>query len=186
VIRTSYDAPDTLKRPADWREFAACRGADDLMYPDSSTRAVEEAKAVCRRCPVIEQCLRRALETREIFGVWGGLDEKERLKILRRRGIRVEEPVEPKPPQTFESVWTDRHRPGDDGHIGWSGAVPVHVGGTYHTPQQISFRLDRGRPPFGVVRRTCVVDGCVHPKHLRDQRERDEARQAAVRAAVAV
>lgn len=49
-----------------------CRENDpDLWFSDSPT-GVEEAKALCRGCPVVEQCLSGALERREPWGVWGG------------------------------------------------------------------------------------------------------------------
>ncbi|WP_330241965.1 WhiB family transcriptional regulator [Streptomyces sp. NBC_00525] len=75
-----------------WRMHAACRGADpDLFFPIGSTGPaivqVEEAKAVCRRCPVQEECLRWALDNNQDTGVWGGLGEGER-RALKRRSRR--------------------------------------------------------------------------------------------------
>lgn len=187
MIRTSYDAPRTLTRADDWRDAAACRDAGDLMFPDNNPTGIASAKTLCNICPARAECLDWALDTRETFGVWGGLSEAERLRILRQRSAdSAEQHVEPRPVNTHQSVWNDRHRLLDDGHIGWTGAVPIHIAGGYYTPQQISFRIDRGRPPAGVVRRTCEVEGCVHPKHLRDQQERDAARRAAAGAVVAV
>ncbi|WP_457659213.1 WhiB family transcriptional regulator [Streptomyces microflavus] len=48
---------------------------------------IEEAKAVCRRCPSMEQCLQWALENGQDQGVWGGLSEDER-RALKRRAAR--------------------------------------------------------------------------------------------------
>ena len=72
-----------------WRMHAACRDEDpDLFFPIGSTGPalgqVEEAKAVCRRCPVQEECLRWALENNQDAGVWGGLGESERRALKRR------------------------------------------------------------------------------------------------------
>ncbi|GGT78549.1 MULTISPECIES: WhiB family transcriptional regulator [Streptomyces] len=77
----------------DWRIKAACRDEDpDLFFPVGSTGPsslqAQEAKTVCRRCPVREQCLAWAMEERQDFGVWGGLDEAER-RALRRRAARA-------------------------------------------------------------------------------------------------
>lgn len=68
-----------------WRQRAACRGVDpDIFYPVTDEDA-EDAKAICRACPVQEACLEWALRVREKDGVWGGATERERRRILRRR-----------------------------------------------------------------------------------------------------
>jgi WhiB family redox-sensing transcriptional regulator len=66
-----------------WRGKAACKGTDpDIFYPVNEDGA-EEAKAVCRGCPVRRQCLEYALANLEKEGVWGGLTVRERRAILR-------------------------------------------------------------------------------------------------------
>ena len=50
---------------------------------------IEEAKAVCRRCEVVDACLAWALETGQDAGVWGGLSEDERRALKRRNRIRT-------------------------------------------------------------------------------------------------
>jgi WhiB family redox-sensing transcriptional regulator len=47
-----------------------------------------QAKAVCGRCKVVETCLDWAMESGQVFGVWGGLSEDER-RALKRRKARV-------------------------------------------------------------------------------------------------
>ncbi|MGX1266923.1 WhiB family redox-sensing transcriptional regulator [Streptomyces phaeoluteigriseus] len=76
----------------DWRHNAVCREEDpDLFFPIGNTGPallqIDEAKAVCRRCPVMDQCLQWALESGQEFGVWGGLSEDER-RSMRRRAAR--------------------------------------------------------------------------------------------------
>ncbi|MGD0984432.1 MAG: WhiB family transcriptional regulator [Acidimicrobiales bacterium] len=69
---------------ASWRQRAACRGVDpDIFYPVSDEDA-EEAKAVCASCTVRQACLEYALAAREREGVWGGLTERERRRIVRQ------------------------------------------------------------------------------------------------------
>jgi WhiB family redox-sensing transcriptional regulator len=88
--RPSRYAPDTLARPSDWRDDAACLEEDPaVFFPKDFGRAAAplvatEAKAICARCPVIEACLRHAMNRPEWSGVWGGLDEDERRAIRRR------------------------------------------------------------------------------------------------------
>ncbi|MGW1624024.1 WhiB family transcriptional regulator [Streptomyces sp. NPDC002172] len=72
-----------------WRERGACLRVDpDLFFPigDGSLTQVQitEAKAVCRRCPVMEQCLGWAMRVERVEGIWGETTEGER-RLMRRR-----------------------------------------------------------------------------------------------------
>lgn len=65
--------PEVTGLPADaWFAF----GDDPLQG---------RAREVCARCPVRGVCLELALANREPYGVWGGLDERERQGLLRER-----------------------------------------------------------------------------------------------------
>ncbi|MFL6137017.1 MAG: WhiB family transcriptional regulator [Frankiaceae bacterium] len=77
----------------DWRHRAACRDEDpELFFPIGSTgpalQQIEEARAVCRRCTVVDECLAWALESGQDAGVWGGMSEDER-RELKRRTLRA-------------------------------------------------------------------------------------------------
>jgi WhiB family redox-sensing transcriptional regulator len=74
---------------ADWRHEAACLEEDpELFFPVGNTgpaaEQIDEARAVCRRCEVVQTCLRWALDTGQDTGVWGGLSEDERQALMRR------------------------------------------------------------------------------------------------------
>jgi hypothetical protein len=65
----------------DWREVAACRGADpEIFFPERGA-STEPARAVCRRCPVTIECLGYALDHGEKLGIWGGLSERQRRSV---------------------------------------------------------------------------------------------------------
>ena len=71
-----------------WRDGAACRDTGpNRFFPVGATggavEEIEAAKAVCRSCPVREQCLEFALATNQEAGVWGGTSEDERRKLRR-------------------------------------------------------------------------------------------------------
>ena len=78
----------TFSRPSTWddsrwRNDAACRNSDtDLFFPVGMTSdAVEETRAavaLCRRCPVREQCLEFAMVTNQRDGIWGATSEEDR------------------------------------------------------------------------------------------------------------
>jgi WhiB family redox-sensing transcriptional regulator len=79
----------------DWPSRSACRTADlSLFFPSGDdekpgARVAREAqaKAVCRTCPVRRPCLELALRAGDAsqFGIWGGLNEGERIALRRRR-----------------------------------------------------------------------------------------------------
>ena len=67
----------------EWASQASCSGADpDALFVRG--KAQHDAKAVCKTCPVLAQCLAEALDNRTEFGVWGGMTERERRALLRR------------------------------------------------------------------------------------------------------
>jgi WhiB family transcriptional regulator, redox-sensing transcriptional regulator len=77
----------------DWRHRAICRDEDpELFFPVGTSGPallqIAEAKSVCRRCPVVSECLTWALESGQDAGVWGGMSEDER-RALKRRNART-------------------------------------------------------------------------------------------------
>lgn len=83
--------PAVAEPDPDWRSRAACAGYDpetwfpvnDAEYGPALLQA-EDAKAVCDRCPVVDACLRWALESGQDHGVWGGMTAPERVRLKRR------------------------------------------------------------------------------------------------------
>lgn len=68
----------------DWAAQAACKTADpDALFVQGA--AQNRAKAICLGCTVRTDCLADALDNRVEFGVWGGMTERERRALLRRR-----------------------------------------------------------------------------------------------------
>ncbi len=81
--------PMPIMESYDWQYEGACRQVDpDAFFSPEAERGMrrlrreEAAKALCARCPVIEQCRAHALTVQEPYGVWGGLSESERHLLL--------------------------------------------------------------------------------------------------------
>ena len=69
---------------SDWTTRAACRDTDpDELFVQGA--AQNRAKTRCFGCVVRTECLADALDNRVEFGVWGGMTERERRALLRRR-----------------------------------------------------------------------------------------------------
>ena len=76
-----------------FKERGLCRYADpEMWWPNGTTGPeadkIAEAKRICDMCPVKMDCLTYAVETRQFFGIWGGLTEDER-KEDRRTARRI-------------------------------------------------------------------------------------------------
>ena len=54
-----------------------CGDYSDLMA------MYRDAKRVCAKCEVREQCLKWAIDHDERFGIWGGMSERERRRYKR-------------------------------------------------------------------------------------------------------
>lgn len=74
----------------EWQDRAACRGPQAVVFfPPSHLERKDEredrearAKAICDSCSVRNPCLDYAMEIREPHGIWGGLNEVERKRLL--------------------------------------------------------------------------------------------------------
>jgi len=68
----------------DWATAAKCRKASpDKLFVKGAQQ--HKAKVVCAACPVRTECLAEALDNEVEWGVWGGLTERERRAVLRKR-----------------------------------------------------------------------------------------------------
>ena len=61
-----------------WAAGALCAQTDpEMFYPPAGEKALE-AKRICSRCEVRDECLAYALKHVEMHGVWGGKSSHER------------------------------------------------------------------------------------------------------------
>ncbi|MFD7978859.1 WhiB family transcriptional regulator [Streptomyces sp. NPDC059071] len=176
----------------DWRHQADCRHLGILpeaFFPVGSSISAlantEEVKRFCRGCPVAEACALWALDQRVDDGVWGGLDEAQRRRILRhaareelaspaylRHAVRAEWRRDGGNP--LVNVFLDGTAQDDSGHVRWLRGTTSNltVAGRSYTPKQLAFVVGFGRRPVGIVRADCGQSSCVAPEHLSDEEMR--------------
>ena len=101
--RDRIDARPEYLRP--WQQDAACKGEDsswffaaDAERKGARARREARARAVCRRCPVMEACRAHALRVQEPSGIRGALTEEERTQLLAL------------PESAREGQWADVHQ----------------------------------------------------------------------------
>lgn len=83
--RVTTNVFDLDEKLLELKKYGSCNGVDpDLFFPSRGASHVE-AKAVCKSCPQIDNCLEYALENNIKQGVWGGKSERQRRKIRGQR-----------------------------------------------------------------------------------------------------
>lgn len=94
-------------KPSDklnWSEESLCSSSKYESYMgywfDEDIKIRKKCIEVCMICPVRKKCLQWALENKQYWGVWGGLDETSLRDILylSEDGEEVRTSVEPKCP----------------------------------------------------------------------------------------
>lgn len=82
--KPSDELPAPVVHIQPWANRGLCREVDpDMFFPEKGG-STNDAKGVCRECPVTTECLTYALENHERFGIWGGMSERDRRKLERR------------------------------------------------------------------------------------------------------
>ena len=96
----------------DWSD-AACSGMDTEQWFPVSGNGGSQAKALCwDKCPVRLRCLDWAIQTRQQFGIWGGLSETERAEEVRHRNKRARTSATVELAQRRYQLATKLHRSG--------------------------------------------------------------------------
>ncbi|NEA39876.1 WhiB family transcriptional regulator [Streptomyces sp. SID11385] len=80
-----------------WQDDAVCQSTEynpvdpETFFPEpDETDKIATAKALCAQCPVRRTCLDAALETRDTWGVRGGLTEEERAPLHENLALRLD------------------------------------------------------------------------------------------------
>lgn len=72
-------------RAEDWMTLADCQGvATDIFFPELDELPSDDARKLCARCPVKEECLQWAINHDE-DGYWGGTTKTQREAIMSGR-----------------------------------------------------------------------------------------------------
>jgi WhiB family transcriptional regulator, redox-sensing transcriptional regulator len=128
-----------------WGERAGCRSQhSDLLFAEGA--AQNEAKRVCTPCPVRTECLAHALDHRIEHGIWGGMTERERRALLRRRSTVTSWKA------LLEAAWTEHAKqlpPPEGGtESGGRGRRPIPPV-SRHSKQPRAFDLPLNGKPAG-------------------------------------
>jgi WhiB family redox-sensing transcriptional regulator len=85
VVPDRVAVPDPEPDPGEpWQDRALCAETDPEAFFPEKGGSTREAKKICLRCGVRDECLDYALEHDERFGIWGGLSERERRRFKHR------------------------------------------------------------------------------------------------------
>ena len=98
--RNAARIPPVAQLRLGWQERAACQGSDAKLFFGPEKERIRDREAregaatrVCASCPVLRECRNHALQTPELFGIWGGLSETDReIGFGRSFGRRIPRP----------------------------------------------------------------------------------------------
>lgn len=74
-------------RDGSWRESALCRQVDPALWFPEPGHPAEDARRICRVCPVVAERLEFAIVTAQTHGIWAGKNEHELRKARAARGL---------------------------------------------------------------------------------------------------
>lgn len=66
-----------------WMDRARCRDQDPEAFFVRGAALSRQAVRICQRCVVRDLCLQYAMEHEIDLGIWGGLTERQRRRLLR-------------------------------------------------------------------------------------------------------
>lgn len=66
-----------------WMDRARCRDQDPEAFFVRGSAQSRKAVRICQRCVVRDLCLEYAMEHEIDLGIWGGLTERQRRRLLR-------------------------------------------------------------------------------------------------------
>ncbi len=64
--------------PGSWCRSARCRGVSPAVFFVTRGSSVDQARAICSRCPVAADCLEYALAWPQLLGVWAATTVEQR------------------------------------------------------------------------------------------------------------
>lgn len=83
-----------MREPQQFEAPACAEIGGDFWFPEKEVGSIGQvevnyAKRICRGCPHQSECAEWGIYN-ETHGIWGGLVSRERLKIRRQRGIKIQ------------------------------------------------------------------------------------------------
>lgn len=180
-------ARSNATRVAAWEDTAACTapGIDPNIFHagEREPEQVNEARAICNRCPVSAACLTAAYNEGDAWGIRGGLTYRQRRAHLRKaEGNTARAVTEALGDVTvlLRHLYQLHTQPTGDGHLLWTDTRHfINVRSKPYTVHQLAWLAIHGRPSLGSVQRTCEREGCVSEACLADRAARRQTKAAA-------
>lgn len=80
---TQRGSGGVLRVDTTWMRRARCRGLDPEQFFVRTAAQSKTAVSICEGCAVKRHCLQYALDHDIDFGIWGGLTERQRRRLVR-------------------------------------------------------------------------------------------------------
>lgn len=81
------DMITTTLLPEPWTVYGAClEVSPDTFFPEHGDKqTAKDARQICGGCDVRAACLAYALKHREVHGIWGATNERQRRRLRTKR-----------------------------------------------------------------------------------------------------
>lgn len=100
-----------LPLPGPWARLGRCRTAPQSVFFPERGDDTRPAKAICARCPVLEECRAYAVAAPQTLqGVWGGTTGRERRQLRAAGVVPVVEPAASEAPRAKRAWRGDLYR----------------------------------------------------------------------------
>ncbi|MFJ3173764.1 WhiB family transcriptional regulator [Streptomyces roseus] len=175
----SHHAPNTLQPARHWATGGLCRSISDpdAFFPTgtgaSVQQQIDDAKQLCSACPIRMACATTAIRENYEYGVWGGLDERQRRYLSKVPAANLEDGIrrswDRRTWDPYFDAYAKRTVQVDDGHVLWTVKnTSITVLGRNWTPRQLAIWVGQGREPHGTVKTHCGHPDCVAAEHVGD------------------
>lgn len=81
--RNQHTVPSAATPPVAALPDRACADTDPEIFFPGRTGSAREALDLCSQCLHRQACLEWAIDTEQLFGVWGGTTAEERTAMIR-------------------------------------------------------------------------------------------------------
>ena len=88
----------------EWAKEAVCTDYPSLFTSNEKESSVKICRSICKKCPVLDECLTWALAHENTVGIWAGTNTRQRAIITQKANLPDLSQIVPKEPSIQDYV----------------------------------------------------------------------------------